>query len=79
MAEFTNNFFLSSRAEKNLLQPRSPAARKLGDNKKAVCLLLANIFKAKINKELSFGLGKIMLEALPKSSPYKINEGDTDN
>lgn len=50
MTEFTKNFFLATKPDRNLLQPRSPVSRKAADNKKAVCLLFANVIKAKINK-----------------------------
>lgn len=73
MSEFTKNFFLCPREERTVAQPRSPSNRTPNPNKKVSCLYLANVIKSKINKELSFGLGKIMMEGLPKFPFKKIN------
>ena len=41
--------------------------------------MLANILKSKIDKELSFGLGKIIIEALPKVPLKNLQMSDCDN
>ena len=68
MSEFTKNYFISPKAGRVIFPPKSPSNNKTEGNKRAICLLLGNLLKAKIAKELSFGLGKIIIHSLPKVS-----------
>lgn len=79
MAEFTKNYFLSPRTDRTAQQPRSPSNKSTTGNKKLICLYLSNVIKSKVNKELSFALGKIMMQGVPKFPFKKPQLFDNDN
>lgn len=72
MFELTNNYFLSPKRTTSTATTSTPRSRAVARNKVSVGLLLANILKTKITKQLEEGFGKIMIEGLPRVSYNKF-------
>lgn len=81
MFEFTNNYFLSPKRTTSTATTSTPRSRAVARNKVSVGLLLANILKTKITKQLEEGFGKIMIEGLPRVSynKFQLFKGDTES
>ena len=73
MTEFVDNFFLSNRSEKMLKSPRAQTNKKIIEPKKIVALYLGKIIESRVQKQLSYGLGKILIEGIPTISLSQKN------